>query len=59
VTFDKEWEFSGIDKDDKDVFNAGKVNQQIILSKINGKWKIVSEKDLKVYYVDKGTGDDY
>jgi hypothetical protein len=59
VTFDKEWEFSGIDKDDNDVFNAGKVNQQLILNKINGKWKIVSEKDLKIYYVDKGNPDDY
>ena len=59
VTFDKEWDFSGLDKDGNEVANRGKVQQQLILNKINGKWKIVSEKDLKVHYVDKSTGDDY
>lgn len=59
VTFDKEWDFSGVDKDGNDVFNTGKVQQQLILNKFNGKWKIVSEKDLKVYYADKGSSDDY
>lgn len=58
VTFDKEWDFSGTDKDGNDVFNSGKVQQQLVLNKIDGKWKIVSEKDLKVYYVDKGSGDE-
>lgn len=59
VTFDKEWDFSGADKDGNEVFNTGKVQQQLVLNKFNGKWKIVSEKDVKVYYADKGTSDDY
>jgi hypothetical protein len=59
ITFDKEWDFSGVDKDNNDLVNRGKVQQQVILSKINGKWKIVSEKDMKVYYTDKGESDDY
>ncbi|MEK7724063.1 MAG: hypothetical protein AAB336_06940 [Acidobacteriota bacterium] len=59
VTFDKEWDFSGTDKDGIEVFNTGKVQQQLVLNKFNGKWKIVSEKDLKVYYADKGSSDDY
>lgn len=59
ITFDKEWDFSGADKDGNEVFNSGKVQQQLVLNKINGKWKIVSEKDVKVYYVDKGTADDF
>lgn len=59
VTFDKEWDFNGVDKDGNDVFNSGKVQQQLILNKFNGKWKIVSEKDMKVYYADKGSSDDY
>lgn len=59
VTFDKEWDFNGVDKDGNDVFNSGKVQQQLVLNKINGKWKIVSEKDMKVYYADKGASDDY
>lgn len=59
VTFDKEWDFAGTDKDGNEVFNNGKVQQQLILNKFNGKWKIVSEKDVKVYYADKGSSDDY
>lgn len=59
VVFDKTWDFSGVDKDGNDVINSGKVQQQLILNKINGKWKIVSEKELKIYFVDKGDGDDY
>lgn len=43
--FDKEWKFEGADK-----YSAGKVQQQLTLNKINGKWLITSEKDLKVYY---------
>jgi len=58
ITFDKTWDFSGADKDGNELFNSGSVQQQLILNKIGGKWKIVSEKDLKVYYVDKGTGED-
>lgn len=53
VTFDKEWDFTGVDKDGNEVFNTGKVNQQITLTKVNGKWKISAEKDVKVYYSDK------
>jgi hypothetical protein len=59
VTFDKTWDFSGIDKNGNEVFNSGSVQQQLIMNRINGKWKIVSEKDLKIHYVDKGTGEDY
>ena len=44
--FDKEWEFEGAEKS-----SSGKVRQQLAFSKINGKWKITGEKDLKVYYV--------
>ena len=57
VTFDKEWDFSGVDKDGNESYTNGKVQQQIILNKFNGKWKIVSEKDLKVYYTDKSSAD--
>lgn len=53
VTFDKEWNFESLDK-----FNRGEVQQQLILTKINGKWKISGEKDLKVYYTDKGKNND-
>jgi hypothetical protein len=49
AVFDKEWNFEGVDKDGNDVFNSGKVQQQLILGKVNGKWKIIAEKDLKVY----------
>ena len=43
--FDKAWKFEGTDKT-----SAGRVQQQLTLSKINGKWLISGEKDLKVYY---------
>ncbi|MBX7169549.1 MAG: hypothetical protein K1X72_01255 [Pyrinomonadaceae bacterium] len=59
VTFDKTWDFAGVDKDGNDVVNRGSVQQQVILTKVNGKWKISSEKDMKVYYVDKGEDGDY
>lgn len=42
--FDKEWKFENAEKT-----NSGKVQQQLQLTKIAGKWKITSEKDLKVY----------
>lgn len=48
AVFDKEWSFAG----DED-FSSGKVQQQLQLKKINGKWKIAGEKDLKVYFVEK------
>lgn len=43
--FDKEWKFEGAEKR-----SEGRVQQQLILEKVNGKWLISSEKDLKVYY---------
>ncbi len=45
--FDKEWTFEGENK-----FSSGKVQQQLSLSKIDGRWKITGEKDLKIYYVE-------
>jgi hypothetical protein len=43
--FDKEWKFEGADQ-----YSAGKVQQQLTLNKINGRWLITGEKDLKLYY---------
>lgn len=43
--FDKEWRFEGADK-----YSAGKVQQQLTLDKVNGRWLISGEKDLKLYY---------
>jgi len=48
AVFDKEWTFEGVEK-----FSSGKVQQQLSLGKINGKWLITGEKDLKIYYVEK------
>ena len=48
VIFDKEWNFEGEEK-----YSSGKVQQQLNLNKINGRWLITGEKDLKVYYTDK------
>lgn len=48
VLFDKEWKFEGAEK-----FSSGEVQQQLMLSKINGRWLITGEKDLKVYYTQK------
>lgn len=48
AVFDKEWVFDSIDKT-----SSGKVQQELHFKKINGKWKITGEKDLKVYYVNK------
>ncbi|MCU0239113.1 MAG: hypothetical protein MUC29_06700 [Pyrinomonadaceae bacterium] len=53
ATFDKDWEFSGAEK-----FNRGGVQQQLVFTKINGKWKITSEKELKIYFVDKGKNEE-
>jgi ketosteroid isomerase-like protein len=49
ATFNKEWDFENSDKR-----NRGEVKQQLIFAKISGKWKIISEKDLKVLWTDKG-----
>lgn len=48
AVFDKEWQFENSEKT-----NSGKVQQQMQLVKTGGKWKIVGEKDLKVYYINK------
>lgn len=48
VAFDKEWVFSNDTEQ-----NSGKVRSQLKLKKVNDKWYITSEKDLKVYYVNK------
>lgn len=45
--FDKEWTFSG------ECEFSGKVRQQLRFRKFNDRWLIVSEKELKVYYVNK------
>jgi hypothetical protein len=49
AVFNKEWDFATLDKK-----NRGEVTQQIIFSKVGGKWKIISEKDLKVLWIDRG-----
>ena len=45
VVLDKEWNFEGAEKS-----SSGKVQQQLTLNKVNGRWLITGEKDLKVYY---------
>jgi hypothetical protein len=45
VVLDKEWNFEGVEK-----FSSGKVQQQLTLNKIGGRWLITGEKDLKIYY---------
>lgn len=47
AVFDKEWVF-----DSPDEASTGKVQQEIKLKKINNKWLITSERDLKLYYKD-------
>lgn len=47
AVFDKEWFFSG------EKIYEGKVQSQFQLTKSGGSWRITSEKDLKVYYVEK------
>ncbi len=48
AVFDKQWFFEGEEK-----YSEGKVQSQVKFKKFGGKWKIISEKDLKVYYVNK------
>jgi ketosteroid isomerase-like protein len=48
AVFDKEWNFEGAEK-----YSTGKVQQQLTLGKIGGRWLITGEKDLKTYYVEK------
>lgn len=47
AVFDKEWSFIG------EKVYEGKVQSQFQFVKSGGKWLITSEKDLKVYYVNK------
>ena len=44
ATFDKEWDFQGPRN------SSGKVQTQLKLRNINGDWRIISERDLRVYY---------
>jgi hypothetical protein len=48
AVFDKKWKFEGAQS-----YSSGKVQQQMQFEKINGRWLITGEKDLKIYYVDK------
>ncbi len=48
AVFDKKWTFEGDEK-----YSEGKVQSQVKFKKSGEKWKIISEKDLKVYYVNK------
>ena len=48
AVFDKEWEFEGAGSRD-----AGKVQSQLQLTKIGGRWRITGERDLKIYYLEK------
>ncbi|MBK9215337.1 MAG: hypothetical protein IPM59_07005 [Chloracidobacterium sp.] len=45
ATFDKEWTFSGGGSS-----NNGKVRSQLKFQEIGGRWLIVSERDVRVYY---------
>ncbi len=53
AVFDKEWNFANAEK-----VNRGQVQQQLTFTKVNGKWKISAEKDLKVYWAEKGDNND-
>ena len=44
AVFDKEWDFRGSRN------SSGKVQAQLQLRNVNGRWLIVGERDLKVYY---------
>ena len=45
VVYDKEWVFENDER-----VSEGKVQSQLTLQKIGGRWLIVGERDLKVYY---------
>lgn len=44
AAFDKEWYFDGPDP------SSGKVRQELEFRRINGKWLITGERDIKVYF---------
>jgi hypothetical protein len=46
--FDKTWNFEGEEK-----VSSGSVQQELRLAKTDGRWRIIGEKDLQVYYVNK------
>jgi ketosteroid isomerase-like protein len=46
--YDKTWTFEGPEK-----YSSGSVQQKMWLAKIEGRWRIIGEKDLQVYYVNK------
>lgn len=46
--FDKKWNFEGAGS-----YSSGKVQQQLQLTKVGGRWLISAEKDLQVYYINK------
>ncbi len=48
AVFDKEWRFEGENRR-----SSGKVQQQLTLGKIDGRWLITGERDLKTYYIGK------
>jgi hypothetical protein len=43
AVFDKKWRFEG------DGVSRGAVQQEIKLRKVDGRWLIISERDLRVY----------
>ena len=45
VVLDKSWHFENDEK-----ISDGKVQQRLLMEKLNGRWYITGEKDLKVYY---------
>jgi hypothetical protein len=47
AVFDKEWLFDGDQKS-----SSGKVRSELQMRKIKGEWRITSERDLKVYYIE-------
>jgi hypothetical protein len=51
VTLDKKWRFEG------ERCSKGKVQQQLRLARIDGRWRITSERDLKVYPGETGDCD--
>jgi eukaryotic-like serine/threonine-protein kinase len=51
VVLDKKWKFEG------ERCSQGKVQQQLRLARIDGRWRITSERDLKVYPDESGDCD--
>jgi hypothetical protein len=47
AVFDKEWVFDG------EEYSSGKVQSQLQFREVNGRWLITSERDLRVYHIDR------